>query len=170
MEEAGSGTIFQYNDKFYVLTNRHVVKDSPAEAIEIHLADGREFHPTRIWRDSATDIAILSVQAPALMPARLGRAGDVDIGDFVLAVGSPFGLSQSVTRGIVSAKGRHNLDLGDDELKWQNFIQTDAAINPGNSGGPLVNLRGEVVGLNTAIASPPAATKASASRFPSTWR
>ena len=71
----------------------------------------------------------------------------------MLAVGSPFGLSQSVTRGIVSAKGRHNLDLGDDELRWQNFIQTDAAINPGNSGGPLVNLRGEVVGLNTAIAS-----------------
>ena len=71
----------------------------------------------------------------------------------MLAIGSPFGLSQSVTRGIVSAKGRHNLDLGDDDLKWQNFIQTDAAINPGNSGGPLVNLRGEVVGLNTAIAS-----------------
>jgi serine protease Do len=71
----------------------------------------------------------------------------------VLAVGSPFGLSQSVTRGIVSAKGRHNLDLGDEDLKWQNFIQTDAAINPGNSGGPLVNLRGEIVGLNTAIAS-----------------
>jgi serine protease Do len=71
----------------------------------------------------------------------------------VLAIGSPFGLSQSVTRGIVSAKGRHNLNLGDDDLKWQNFIQTDAAINPGNSGGPLVNLRGEVVGLNTAIAS-----------------
>ena len=71
----------------------------------------------------------------------------------MLAIGSPFGLSQSVTRGIVSAKGRHNLDLGDGELRWQNFIQTDAAINPGNSGGPLVNLRGEVVGLNTAIAS-----------------
>src|SRR4029079_9979666 len=70
-----------------------------------------------------------------------------------LAIGSPFGLSQSVTRGIVSAKGRHNLDLGDGELRWQNFIQTDAAINPGNSGGPLVNLRGEVIGLNTAIAS-----------------
>jgi serine protease Do len=77
----------------------------------------------------------------------------LEIGDFVLAVGSPFGLSQSVTRGIVSAKGRHNLELGDGDLRWQNFIQTDAAINPGNSGGPLVNLRGEVVGLNTAIAS-----------------
>src|SRR6185503_9048330 len=85
--------------------------------------------------------------------ARFGDSDNLEIGDYVLAVGSPFGLSQSVTRGIVSAKGRHNLDLGDKELKWQNFIQTDAAINPGNSGGPLVNLRGEIVGLNTAIAS-----------------
>ena len=84
---------------------------------------------------------------------KLGDSDKLEIGDFVLAVGSPFGLSQSVTRGIVSAKGRHNLDLGDEDLKLQNFIQTDAAINPGNSGGPLVNLRGEVVGLNTAIAS-----------------
>jgi serine protease Do len=91
--------------------------------------------------------------ATGLAAARLGNSDALEIGDFVLAVGSPFGLSQSVTRGIVSAKGRHNLDLGDDDLKWQNFIQTDAAINPGNSGGPLVNLRGEVVGLNTAIAS-----------------
>ena len=94
-----------------------------------------------------------SIDATGLAAARFGDSDDLEIGDFVLAVGSPFGLSQSVTRGIVSAKGRHNLDLGDEDLKWQNFIQTDAAINPGNSGGPLVNLRGEVVGLNTAIAS-----------------
>jgi serine protease Do len=91
--------------------------------------------------------------ATGLAAARLGDSDALEIGDFVLAVGSPFGLSQSVTRGIVSAKGRHNLNLGDEDLKWQNFIQTDAAINPGNSGGPLVNLRGEIVGLNTAIAS-----------------
>jgi serine protease Do len=109
--------------------------------------------PSRIWADEETDVAVMAIDEPNLAPARLGNSDTLEIGEFVLAIGSPFGLSQSVTRGIVSAKGRHNLDLGDGELRWQNFIQTDAAINPGNSGGPLVNLRGEVVGLNTAIAS-----------------
>ncbi len=139
--------------KLYVLTNRHVIRHSSADRIEVHLYDGRVFHPTQIWSDSETDVAALAIDASGLEPAKLGDSDTLEIGDFVLAVGSPFGLSQSVTRGIVSAKGRHNLDLGDDDLKLQNFIQTDAAINPGNSGGPLVNLRGEVVGLNTAIAS-----------------
>jgi serine protease Do len=153
IEEAGSGVIVQFGTTYYVLTNRHVIRHSTAAKIEIHLADGRVFNPTRIWSDSETDVAAMSIDARGLSAARLGDSDALEIGDFVLAVGSPFGLSQSVTRGIVSAKGRHNLDLGDDDLKWQNFIQTDAAINPGNSGGPLVNLRGEVVGLNTAIAS-----------------
>lgn len=153
IEEAGSGVIVQFGPRFYVLTNRHVIRHSTPERIEIHLADGRVLHPTQIWSDSETDVAVMSVDAPSLAAARLGNSDALEIGDFVLAVGSPFGLSQSVTRGIVSAKGRHNLDLGDADLRWQNFIQTDAAINPGNSGGPLVNLRGEVVGLNTAIAS-----------------
>jgi serine protease Do len=137
----------------YVLTNRHVIRHSTADRIEIHLADGRVFNPTQIWSDSETDVAVMRVEARGLVAAKIGDSDALEIGDFVLAVGSPFGLSQSVTRGIVSAKGRHNLDLGDEDLKWQNFIQTDAAINPGNSGGPLVNLRGEIVGLNTAIAS-----------------
>jgi serine protease Do len=153
IEEAGSGVIVQFGSKSYVLTNRHVVRHSSADRIEVHLADGRVYHPTQIWSDSETDVAALAIDAGNLAAARLGDSDALEIGDFVLAIGSPFGLSQSVTRGIVSAKGRHNLDLGDDDLKWQNFIQTDAAINPGNSGGPLVNLRGEVVGLNTAIAS-----------------
>jgi serine protease Do len=153
IEEAGSGVIVQFGSRFYVLTNRHVIRHSSPERIEIHLADGRLVRPTQIWSDSETDVAAMSVDAGNLLAARLGDSDALEIGDFVLAIGSPFGLSQSVTRGIVSAKGRHNLDLGDAELKWQNFIQTDAAINPGNSGGPLVNLRGEVVGLNTAIAS-----------------
>jgi serine protease Do len=153
VEEAGSGVIVQFGSDYYVLTNRHVIRHSSEKKIEIHLADGRVFNPTRIWSDSETDVAAMSIEARGLAAARLGDSDSLEIGDFVLAVGSPFGLSQSVTRGIVSAKGRHNLDLGDDDLKWQNFIQTDAAINPGNSGGPLVNLRGEVVGLNTAIAS-----------------
>jgi serine protease Do len=154
IEEAGSGVIVQLGPSTYVLTNRHVIRHSSPERIDIHLADGRVFHPTRIWSDSETDVAVMAIEsAPGLAAAKLGDSDALEIGDFVLAIGSPFGLSQSVTRGIVSAKGRHNLDLGDDDLKWQNFIQTDAAINPGNSGGPLVNLRGEIVGLNTAIAS-----------------
>lgn len=153
VQEAGSGVVVQFGSKYFVITNRHVIRHSSPERIEVHLADGRVFNPTRIWSDSETDVAALSLDATGLSAARLGDSDALEIGDFVLAVGSPFGLSQSVTRGIVSAKGRHNLDLGDDDLKWQNFIQTDAAINPGNSGGPLVNLRGEVVGLNTAIAS-----------------
>ncbi|MEX2092809.1 MAG: trypsin-like peptidase domain-containing protein [Pirellulales bacterium] len=153
VEEAGSGVIVEFGGRFYVLTNRHVIRHSSKELIRIHLTDGRVLQPERIWEDKETDVAVLAVSAPDLVAARLGDSDTLEIGDFALAIGSPFGLSQSVTRGIVSAKGRHNLDLGDGELRWQNFIQTDAAINPGNSGGPLVNLRGEVVGLNTAIAS-----------------
>jgi len=153
IEEAGSGVVVQFGTRSFVLTNRHVIRHSSPERIEIHMADGRVLRPTQIWSDSETDVAVMAVDATGLVAARLGDSDALEIGDFVLAVGSPFGLSQSVTRGIVSAKGRHNLDLGDEDLKWQNFIQTDAAINPGNSGGPLVNLRGEVVGLNTAIAS-----------------
>jgi serine protease Do len=153
VEEAGSGVIVQFGAKLFVLTNRHVIRHSSPDRIEIHLADGRVLRPARIWSDSETDVAVMAIDETGLAAARLGDSDALEIGDFVLAVGSPFGLSQSVTRGIVSAKGRHNLDLGDEDLKWQNFIQTDAAINPGNSGGPLVNLRGEVVGLNTAIAS-----------------
>jgi serine protease Do len=153
VEEAGSGVIVEIGGKYFVLTNRHVIRHSSKELIGIHLTDGRVLQPERIWEDKETDVAVLAVSAPDLVAARMGNSDALEIGDFVLAIGSPFGLSQSVTRGIVSAKGRHNLDLGDGELRWQNFIQTDAAINPGNSGGPLVNLRGEVVGLNTAIAS-----------------
>jgi serine protease Do len=153
VEEAGSGVIVEFGGNFYVLTNRHVIRHSSKELIGVHLTDGRVLHPDRIWEDKETDVAVLAVSAPDLVAVRFGDSDALEIGDFVLAVGSPFGLSQSVTRGIVSAKGRHNLDLGNGELRWQNFIQTDAAINPGNSGGPLVNLRGEVVGLNTAIAS-----------------
>lgn len=153
IEEAGSGVIVQFGSKPFVLTNRHVIRHSSPDKIDIHLGDGRILHPDSIASDSETDVAVMGVTSANLPTARLGNSDALEIGDFVLAIGSPFGLSQSVTRGIVSAKGRHNLNLGDDDLKWQNFIQTDAAINPGNSGGPLVNLRGEVVGLNTAIAS-----------------
>jgi serine protease Do len=103
--------------------------------------------------DDKTDVALLVVDAQELVPARLGNSDDMEIGDVVMAFGSPFNLRHSVTRGIISGMGRSNLDLDDGGVEYQNFMQTDAAINPGNSGGPLVNLRGEVIGLNTAIAS-----------------
>ncbi|MCI0359399.1 MAG: trypsin-like peptidase domain-containing protein [Planctomycetaceae bacterium] len=153
IDEAGSGVLIERRGKHYILTNRHVVKYSTLEGIDVRLADGRVLHPTQVWSDRATDIALLAVEGSKLVPARLGDAQKLDIGDFVLAVGSPFGLSHSVTYGIISAKGRRDLQLGDDGVIYQDFLQTDAAINPGNSGGPLLNLRGEVVGINTAIAS-----------------
>ena len=153
IEEAGSGTIIQLADKFYILTNRHVIKAATVDNIHIKLHDGRAIHPTTVWSDAGTDVAIMAISAGDLVPARLGDSDKVEIGDFVLAVGSPFGLSHSVTFGIISAKGRRDLELGDERIQFQDFLQTDAAINPGNSGGPLLNLRGEVIGMNTAIAS-----------------
>jgi serine protease Do len=152
-EEAGSGVITEVAGRTVVITNRHVVHRSDLDAITIRLADGRELRPIRLWSDAGTDIGVMEIQGDDLEKARLGRRDSVQIGDTVIAIGSPFGLSHSVTLGIVSAKGRRDLDLGEGGVKYQDFIQTDAAINPGNSGGPLVNLRGEVIGLNTAIAS-----------------
>jgi serine protease Do len=154
VEEAGSGVIIETGDNYYVLTNRHVIRGAATEAIRINLADGRRIHPTTVREDPATDVAVLEISAPDLTAAPLGDSDKTDIGDFVLAVGSPFGLSQSVTFGIISAKGRRALRLGEVQgVEFQDFMQTDAPINPGNSGGPLVNLRGEVIGINTAIAS-----------------
>ncbi len=153
IEEAGSGTILQLGDKFYILTNRHVIKSAVVTNIHVKLNDGRVISPTQVWSDAGTDVAIMAINATHLVPARIGDSDKVDIGDFVLAMGSPFGLSHSVTFGIISAKGRRDLELGDEKVQYQDFMQTDAAINPGNSGGPLISLRGEVVGINTAIAS-----------------
>jgi serine protease Do len=162
IEEAGSGVIVQIASRNYVLTNRHVVRHSDPEHIRLELADGRQLHPARIVSDPDTDVAVLFIDDQDVVPARLGNSDAMEIGDVVMAFGSPFNLRQSVTRGIVSGKGRVNLDLEDgvgrdgrsgSGVNYQNFLQTDAAINPGNSGGPLVNLRGEIIGLNTAIAS-----------------
>lgn len=153
VEEAGSGVVIDYEGKTYVLTNRHVIKHATLDNINIRLSSGQTIYPNRVWADLDTDVAVMSIDSPGVVPAKLGDSSQVEIGDFVLAVGSPFGLSHSVTYGIISAKGRRDLQLGSEGVKWQNFFQTDAAINPGNSGGPLLNLRGEVIGINTAIAS-----------------
>jgi serine protease Do len=153
IEEAGSGVIVDVGGKLYVITNRHVIRDAPLGSVDIGLSDGRRIHPTKVWSDRDTDIAVMSVDVTGVVGARVGDSDKVEIGDFVLAVGSPFGLSHSITYGIISAKGRRDLELGDGAVRFQDFMQTDAAINPGNSGGPLISLRGEVIGINTAIAS-----------------
>ena len=153
LEENGSGVIVRMGEKHYVLTNRHVIHNSSLEGITIHLADGRQIHPTKTWGDADTDVGVMAIDAPNLVAAKIGDSDRMEIGDFVLAVGSPFDLRQSVTFGIISAKGRRDLRLGDASVPLQDFLQTDAAINPGNSGGPLINLRAEIIGINTAIAS-----------------
>jgi serine protease Do len=152
IEEAGSGCIIKIHGRYYVLTNGHVIRAAKPEKITIRLADGRELHPGRVWSDPKTDVAIMAIDAPQLVAAKIGNSAEIEIGDFVLAIGSPFGLSHSITFGIVSATNRWDFKLGEG-VEFQDFIQTDAAINPGNSGGPLINLRGEVIGMNTAIAS-----------------
>lgn len=152
-DEAGSGVVISTADGLWILTNRHVILGSQPAEIMLRSDNGRQFHPTRILSDESTDVAVMKVPNLGLPPARTGNSDLVDVGDFTIAIGSPFGLSHSVTFGILSAKGRRDLSLGDQKIDLQDFFQTDAAINPGNSGGPLLNLRGEVIGLNTAIAS-----------------
>jgi len=142
----GSGVIVSADG--YILTNNHVVVD--ADEITVRLSDGREFGAEVIGTDPPSEIAVVRIDAGGDLPvAKLGDESTMEVGDWVLAVGSPFGLEQTVTSGIISATGRHGVGI----TEYENFIQTDAAINPGNSGGPLVNMNGEVVGINTAIAS-----------------
>ncbi|GIX04228.1 MAG: MucD protein [Planctomycetaceae bacterium] len=154
-EETGSGVIVTSRKKpgYFVVTNRHVIEGANVHQIAIQLHDGREVHPVRIWSDAATDLAVLQLDIGGLQAAEWADSNRVEIGHLVLAVGSPFGLSRSVTLGIISAKGRRQLKLGNAEVLNQDFLQTDAAINPGNSGGPLMDVHGRIVGINTAIAS-----------------
>lgn len=156
VEETGSGVFMRSPTVkgLFIVTNNHVIRGAELKTIDLITNDGRELHPIRVYRDLETDIAVLQVNDFAASTGKWGDSDQVHIGNFVLAVGSPFGLSQSVTMGIVSAKGRRDLTLTDDRsVTNQDFIQTDAAINPGNSGGPLIDMFGRVVGINTAIAS-----------------
>jgi Do/DeqQ family serine protease len=143
----GSGVIIDA-DKGYVVTNNHVVDN--ADEILVKLNDGRELLAKKLGADEQSDIALLQVDAERLQDVELANSDKLRVGDFVVAIGNPFGLSQTVTSGIVSALGRSGLNIGG----YEDFIQTDAAINRGNSGGALVNLRGELVGINTAIFGP----------------
>ncbi len=153
-EESGSGVLVrpESHGRPVIVTNHHVVANIPTSAIDIHLSDGRSFHPTKVYTDAETDLAVLETEEADLPAVKLGNSERVRVGEWVLAIGSPFGLMQSVTHGIISAKHRRQVGLPS-TMRIKEFLQTDAAINPGNSGGPLVNLQGEVIGINTAIAS-----------------
>ena len=143
----GSGVIV--SEDGYILTNNHVIKD--AEGIMVILPNGREYKAKVVGKDTGTDLAVLKIDGDGLHALPLGNSEELQTGEWVIAIGSPFGLAQTVTRGMVSAKGRTASDIG--IVEYADFIQTDAAINRGNSGGALINIRGELIGINTAIAT-----------------
>src|SRR5437773_10626360 len=151
--EQGSGSGFIVSPDGYILTNNHVVQG--ADRVIVRLYDNREFTATTVGTDPSTDVAVIKIQTTGLPTVRMGDADSTKIGNWVLAIGNPLGeaFTFTVTAGIVSAKGRLLSGLNPSRYAIQDFIQTDAAINPGNSGGPLVNVRGEVIGINSAIAS-----------------
>jgi S1-C subfamily serine protease len=150
--EQGTGSGFMVDDRGYILTNNHVVEN--ADSLEVTLADKSKVPAKLIGRDPNNDLAVIRINVPKekLAPIRLGDSSQLQVGQMAIAIGNPFGLDRTVTRGVVSAVGRSlKADTG---RQIRNVIQTDAAINPGNSGGPLLNSRGEVIGVNTAIFSP----------------
>jgi Do/DeqQ family serine protease len=142
----GSGVIV--DKEGYILTNNHVIEG--ADKVKVRLNDGREFIATVKGQDSRTDLAVLHIKAKDLPVALLGDSDNLDVGEWAIAIGSPFGLEHTVTVGVISAKGRSGLGTG----TYEDFVQTDASINPGNSGGPLINIDGEVIGINAMIIQP----------------
>jgi len=142
----GSGVIV--DKEGYILTNNHVIEG--ADKVKVRLNDGREFIATVKGQDSRTDLAVLHIKAKDLPVAILGDSDKLDVGEWAIAIGSPFGLEHTVTVGVISAKGRSGLGTG----TYEDFVQTDASINPGNSGGPLINIDGEVIGINAMIIQP----------------
>jgi len=145
-QAAGSGAVI--DSRGYILTNAHVVGGERA-TIEVHLSDGRKLAGKTVGLEAETDLALVKVDATDLPVIPLGDSDKVEVGQWVIAIGNPFGLEQTVTTGVVSALGRAGVGVA----QVEDFIQTDAAINPGNSGGPLVDLKGRLVGINTAIFS-----------------
>lgn len=147
-KQQGQGSGFIISKEGYILTNNHVVED--ADKIRVILSDEREFTAKLIGSDPQSDVALIKINDGGNLPTLpLGDSGNLEVGEWVIAIGNPFGLSQTVTVGVVSAKGRSSVGINE----YENFIQTDAAINPGNSGGPLLNIRGEVIGINSALFS-----------------
>jgi serine protease Do len=144
-QSLGSGVVVSPDG--YIITNSHVVEK--ADEIRVKLFDKRDFKATLIGSDPKTDIAVIKISAEGLPAIKWGDSDKLEVGEFVLAFGNPYSFGHTVTMGIVSAVGRANVGIAD----YEDFIQTDAAINPGNSGGPLVNIRGELIGINTAIFS-----------------
>lgn len=146
--QRGIGTGFVFRSDGYILTNEHVIRG--ANEIKVTFIDGKEYQGRVVGADPLTDIAVVKIDATNLPTIPLGDSDKARVGEFVIAIGNPYGLSHTVTVGVLSAKGRP-ISAGDSGREYENFLQTDAAINPGNSGGPLLNLRGEVIGINTAI-------------------
>ncbi len=154
VEESGSGVLIRIEGVkgTLVITNNHVISGAKADQITVNLADNKLLKPIKVWADPESDIACLQLDVENLPAATFADSDRVRVGQIVLAFGSPFGLNQTVTHGIISAKERGQVSLGA-TIRIKEFLQTDAAINPGSSGGPLLNLDGEIVGINTAIAS-----------------
>ncbi len=146
-QDQGSGVIVDAEG--YIITNYHVV--DRASEVNVELSDGSKHQAQVVGTDPATDLAVLKIGAANLTAAPWGKSSDLEVGDPVLAIGNPFGLARTVTAGILSATGRHAVV---ENVNYQDFLQTDAAVNPGNSGGPLVNMKGQIVGINTAIVGP----------------
>jgi Do/DeqQ family serine protease len=151
LAQVGTGSGVVINSNGYIVTNNHVVEG--ADEIEVTLHSNESYKARVVGTDPSTDVALLQIKRDGLQPLSLGNSDLVEVGEWVMAIGNPFNLNSTVTAGIVSAKGR-NINIIDDKSAIEAFIQTDAAINPGNSGGALVNLNGELIGINTAIASP----------------
>ena len=145
--QQGLGSGFLFDRRGYILTNGHVIKG--ADQIVVTLKGKKKYKARLVGADPKTDVAVIKIDGQGFPYARLGNSNTLQVGDWVLAIGNPFGLMKTVTAGIVSAKGRSDMGI----LPYEEFIQTDAAINPGNSGGPLVNIDGYVIGMNTAILS-----------------
>ena len=145
--QSGQGSGFIISDDGYILTNNHVVGEADIITVKTH--DGREFNAELVGADAKSDVAVIKIEGENLPMMPLGDSDNLGIGEWVIAIGNPFGLTETLTSGIVSAKGRNTVGIND----YEDFIQTDAAINPGNSGGPLINLDGEAIGINTAIFS-----------------
>lgn len=147
LRQEGQGSGFLISKDGYILTNNHIVGD--ADKITVRLHDGREFTAKRVGSDPRSEVAVIKIEGENFPSLKLGSSANLDIGEWVIAIGNPFGLNETLTVGVVSAKGRSGMGIAD----YEDFIQTDAAINPGNSGGALLNIDGEVVGINTAIFS-----------------